>query len=156
MINYLMGMSAAGLSCLLLFQPVYALESQETNEEEVEDISLLITQPTLLNEIEQPYTTVDEWLEAQAESAIAITNIQLNTTETGVEVVLETQGQVTPTTSTIGNALIIEIPNAVLTTDRFEQAEPAEGIALITAESLSENRVRVVITGTETPPTATV
>ncbi|NJR62294.1 MAG: TonB-dependent siderophore receptor [Cyanobacteria bacterium CRU_2_1] len=158
MIKYCMGMSAAGMMGLLLFQPAYALESQETSNEEVvvEETSLLMTQPTPLSEIEQPYTTVSEWLEAQAESAIAITNIQLNSTETGVEVVLETQGQVTPTTSTVGNALIVEIPNAVLTGDRFEQAEPAEGIALITAESLPGNRVRVAITGTEAPPTATV
>lgn len=156
MINYLIGMSVAGILGLLLFQPAYAMENQETSEEVVEDTSLVITQPNILNEIEHPYTTVGEWLEAQAESAIAITNIQLNTTETGVEVVLETQEQVTPTTYTIGNSLSIEIPNAVLRTDRFEQAEPAEGIALITAESLPENRVRVVITGTNASPTATV
>jgi iron complex outermembrane receptor protein len=155
MIKYWIGLSATGMMGLLLFQPAYALESQE-DREEGEGASLLITQPLQLSEIEQPYTTVGEWLEAQAESAIAITNIQLNSTETGVEILLETQGQVAPTTSTVGNALIIEIPNAVLTGDRFEQAEPAEGIALITAESLPGNRVRVVITGTEAPPTATV
>ncbi|NJL40404.1 TonB-dependent receptor [bacterium] len=156
MIKYWIGVSAAGMMGLLLFQPAYALESRENSEEGVEGASLLSTQPVQLNELEQPYTTVGEWLEAQAESAIAITNIQLNSTATGVEVILETQGQVAPTTSTVGNALIVEIPNAVLSGDRFEQAEPTAGIALITAESLPGNRVRVVITGTEAPPTATV
>jgi len=156
MIKYWIGMGAAGAMGLLLFYPAYALASQETSEEAVEETSLRNTQLTQLSEIEQPYTTIGEWLEAQAESAIAITDVQLNSTATGVEVVLETQGQVTPTTSTVGNALIIEIPNAVLTGDRFEQAEPAEGIALITVESLPGNRVRVAITGTEAPPATTV
>jgi iron complex outermembrane receptor protein len=149
MSKYWIGMGAAGVISLLLLQPAYALERRETSEEGAieEDTS---------SSIESSYITVSEWLEAQAESAIAITNIQLNATETGVEIILETQGQVASITSTVGNALIIEIPNAVLTGDRFEQAEPAEGIALITAENLPENRVRVAITGTEAPPTATV
>ena len=124
MSKYWIGMGAAGLLGLLLSQSAYALDSQETSEEGVDETSLLITEPTALSEVEQPYATVDEWLEAQTESAIAITNIQLNATETGVEIILETQGQVAPTTSTLGNALIVEIPNAVLTTERFEQVEP--------------------------------
>jgi iron complex outermembrane receptor protein len=156
MSKYWIGMGAAGLLGLLLSQSAYALDSQETSEEGVDETSLLITEPTALSEVEQPYATVDEWLEAQTESAIAITNIQLNATETGVEIILETQGQVAPTTSTLGNALIVEIPNAVLTTERFEQVEPAEGIALITAENLPENRVRIAITGIEASPAVTV
>ncbi|NJL87503.1 MAG: TonB-dependent receptor [Leptolyngbyaceae cyanobacterium SM1_1_3] len=156
MIKYWIGMGAAGLFGLLLSQPANALDSQENSEVGGDETSLLITQPPVLSEVEQPHTTVNEWLEAQAEGAIAITNIQLNTTETGVDIILETQRQVAPTTSTLGNALIVEIPNAVLTIERFEQAEPAAGIALITAENLPENRVRIAITGADAAPAVAV
>ncbi|MGF1520227.1 MAG: TonB-dependent receptor plug domain-containing protein, partial [Nodosilinea sp.] len=149
--------AGAGLLGLLLSQPAYGLGDQERGAAEGgEETSLLVPQAPLLSEIEQPYATVDAWLTAQAESAIAITDIQLNPTATGVDIILSTQGQVAPTTSTLGNALIVEIPNAVLTSDRFERAEPAEGIALITAENLPDNRVRIAITGNDAPPAVAV
>ncbi|MEM9220384.1 MAG: AMIN domain-containing protein [Cyanobacteria bacterium P01_F01_bin.150] len=101
---------------------------------------------------ESAFTTVAEWRQAQTQGAIAINDIQFNSTETGVDVVLELDGQIDPTTSTVGNDLIIDIPNVVLTTDRMEQLEPADGIARISVENVSGNQVRVVITGTESPP----
>lgn len=106
----------------------------------------------------QPATTVNEWLRQIAQASIAqITAVELNPTTTGVEVTLETVGQLEPTTSVMGDALIIDIPNAVLTTDEeFQAANPVEGIALVTATNLPNNRVRVEITGTTAPPTAEV
>jgi len=178
--KYSICISTAGILSLLLIQPADALEAQEVIEAEIVaeetrenlfgtaqntflpsgvsryDIKREpIFQPIQLSEIEQSYTTVGEWLEAQA--AIEITNIRLNPTETGIEIILETAtGQIlVPTPSTIGNALIVDIPNAVLA-DEFEQADPTEGIARISVERLPENRVRIAITGTEAAPTAEV
>jgi iron complex outermembrane receptor protein len=76
-------------------------------------------------------------------------------------VVLETsEGELSAlATETVGNALIAEIPNAVLAVpegDSFEQFDPAEGIALVSVTGLPGDRVRVSITGTDTPPEAQV
>ncbi|NEQ23668.1 MAG: TonB-dependent siderophore receptor, partial [Microcoleus sp. SIO2G3] len=103
----------------------------------------------------QPATTVDEWLTQIAQAGIAqITAVQLNPTAGGIEVTLETTGQLEPATSTVGNALIIDIPNAVLTSDEIETASPTEAIALVSVTNLPNNRVRVAITGTTAPPAA--
>ena len=94
----------------------------------------------------------------QGMAPIQITGVRLESTEAGVEVVLETAaGELaTPTTTTAGNALLIEIPNAVLALpggEAFEQFGPAAGIALVSVTALPDNRVQVAITGTDAPPT---
>lgn len=98
----------------------------------------------------------NERLQAQADGTIAITNIRLNPTKSGVEVILETssEGELTSTTSTADNTSIVDIPNATLTADRFEQANPAEGIALVKVEPLEGTGVRVTLVGTKAPPIA--
>ncbi len=74
-----------------------------------------LIKPTLKTSL-QPATTVDEWLAQIDQAAVAqITAVQLNPTTTGVEVILETVGQLEPTTSVVGDALIIDVPNSVLT-----------------------------------------
>lgn len=95
---------------------------------------------------------------AQTEAAIEITNIRLNPTEAGIELLLETTSDrsITPSTSTVGNALIVEIPNAILSIEAFDEAQPIDGIARIRATNLPNNRVRIAITGTTAPPTAEV
>ncbi|MBE9101848.1 TonB-dependent hemoglobin/transferrin/lactoferrin family receptor [Vacuolonema iberomarrocanum] len=102
---------------------------------------------------------------AQAETAlIEVTGVNVNTTAAGLEVVLETSETVpTPVTTTEGNALVIEIPAAVLALpegEEFLDVGPAEGIAAITANNMAvagePNQVRIVITGTDAPPTAEV
>nr|RNJ67895.1 MAG: TonB-dependent siderophore receptor [Leptolyngbya sp. IPPAS B-1204] len=71
-----------------------------------------------------------------------------------------TRGELsTPATQTIGNALIANISNAVLALpegDEFSQANPVEGVALVSVTGLPNNHVRVAITGTDAPPTAEV
>ncbi|MEL6401401.1 MAG: TonB-dependent receptor [Cyanobacteria bacterium J06626_4] len=109
----------------------------------------------------QPAITVDEW-QAQIEaSLVQITGVQLEETAAGLQIIFETaEGELTaPSTTVSGNALIAEIPNAVLALpegDEFQQFEPAEGIALVQVTGLPNDRVQVVITGTNAAPTATV
>ncbi|MGD1929350.1 MAG: TonB-dependent siderophore receptor [Leptolyngbyaceae cyanobacterium] len=107
----------------------------------------------------QPATTVDEWLAQIEASLVQIIGVRLEETAAGLQIVLETaEGELTaPTTTVSGNALIAEIPNAVLALpegDEFQQFEPAGGIALVQVTGLPDGRVQVVITGTETAPTA--
>ena len=88
-----------------------------------------------------------------------ITGVQITTTASGLEIIVEgLDGQPeSPTLTTVGNALIADIPNAVLSipeADLMPVAEPAAGIALVTVTELSDNQVRIAITGTDAPPTA--
>ncbi|NJO51029.1 MAG: AMIN domain-containing protein, partial [Leptolyngbyaceae cyanobacterium RM2_2_4] len=116
-----------------------------------------IAEVPTLSELEQPAATIEEWM-AQVEAAIVqITDVRVEATEAGLAIVLETEGGAieVPATSTIGNALIADIPNARIADEVFE-SNPAEGIALVEVIGLPGDRVRVAITGADAPPTATV
>jgi len=97
-------------------------------------------------------------------SRVEVTGLTVNPTATGIDVILQTSGAVvTPVTSVVGNALIIEIPSAILALpegDEFLEIGPTEGIAVVTANNMGlagePERVRIVITGTDAPPTAAV
>ncbi|NCJ05935.1 TonB-dependent siderophore receptor [Synechococcales cyanobacterium C] len=107
-----------------------------------------------------PATTVTEWMQRIAQSLTQVTDVQVNPTDTGVEVILETaEGQLAaPITSVVGNALIADIPNAVLALpegEEFTAASPAEGIALVSVTPRGDG-IRVAITGTDAPPVAQV
>ena len=97
------------------------------------DSSVLTSSPSVAD-VEQPATTMAEWV-AQIEAArVQIIGVRIEEIEAGLQIVLETaEGALpTPTTAMVGNALIAEIPNAVLVLpegDAFEQFEPAAGIA---------------------------
>jgi iron complex outermembrane receptor protein len=109
-----------------------------------------------LQELESSASTVEAWL---AQSTIQITVIQLNSIGDGLEIVLETTGELSPvTTSVVGNALIADIPNVVLALpegDSFQAANPTEAIALVTVSPRGDG-IRVAVTGTEAPPSAQV
>ncbi|MEM8604664.1 MAG: TonB-dependent receptor, partial [Cyanobacteria bacterium P01_H01_bin.121] len=114
-----------------------------------------------LNEIEPSATTVDEWATQLAQAELAeITDIQLTETPTGFTLQLETSGDLAvPETSTTGNATVADIPNATLNLpdgNEYSISNPAEGIALIDVSVLSNNQVRIAITGIDAPPRVTI
>lgn len=94
---------------------------------------------------------------AQGESSLVqLTDIRLELTETGLQIVLEATGELaTPTTTVSGNALIVEIPEAVLP-EPFQEFAPVTGIALVQATALPGNLVQISITGSDAPPTVAV
>jgi len=103
-----------------------------------------------------PALTVSDWFAQETGTAIGITAVQVQETATGLEVIIEADEPLTAGTSrTVGNALIIDIPNAVLNLEGADQAEqftPAEGIALVSVSEQPEDVVQVSVTGTEAPP----
>ena len=108
-----------------------------------------------------PATTVEEWQAQIAQSRVTITNVRVEETEAGLQVVLETAGGdlTMPATQTVGEALIAEMPNAVLDLPEdgpFEQFAPAEGIALVSVTELPGDRVQISITGTDAVPQAQI
>lgn len=102
-------------------------------------------------------TTVGEWIAQIEASLVQITEVRVEETETGLQVTLETAaGELTVAeTRTVGNALIADIPNATLA-EEISQANPVDGIALVSVTQLTANAVRVAITGTDAPPVAEV
>ena len=105
--------------------------------------------------------TVAEWSAQIAQSLVQVTGVRVETTETGVQVVLETaKGELaTPATRTVGDTLIVDFPNAVLALpagESFEAFSPAEGIALVSVTNEPGDQVQVVITGSDAPPVAEV
>lgn len=113
------------------------------------------------NQLDRPATTVAEWLAQSTAALVQITGVQLNSTAQGLELQLETSGELSQpaATSIVGNALIVNIDNATLALpegNEFQAANPIEGIALVTIAALPGNTVRVAITGSEAPPTAVV
>jgi iron complex outermembrane recepter protein len=110
-----------------------------------------------LSELEQPAVTIEEWIVQIEASLVQIIGVRVEETEAGLQVILETaEGSLeVPETRSIGNALIADIPNATIA-EEFSQAEPIEGIALVSVTSLPGDRVRIAITGTDAPPVAEV
>lgn len=101
--------------------------------------------------------TALEWAQALTE----ITGVRINNTESGIDLILDATAPLTePKTSVAGNALVTDIPNAVLAlpngAEVFEQFAPIEGIALVSVANLQEGGVRISITGTNGPPAAAV
>ncbi|XQQ07490.1 MAG: TonB-dependent receptor plug domain-containing protein [Leptolyngbya sp. IPPAS B-1204] len=113
--------------------------------------------PPLLSDLDQPAITVADWIAQIEASLVQITAVQLEATETGLRVILATDNGLldVPETRSVGNALIADIPNATIA-EEFSQANPLEGIALVSVTSLPGNRVRVAITGTNAPPSAEI
>ncbi|WNZ26124.1 TonB-dependent receptor [Leptolyngbya sp. NK1-12] len=160
-----LGQLIVALPSLLVVQPVWA-EEEGKSSFVTGHLSLDNPEGQMTNDNgqitnDQPATTVEEWLAQIEASLVQITGVRVETSETGLEIVLETaEGELsTPATQTIGNALIANISNAVLALpegDEFSQANPVEGVALVSVTSLPNDRVRVAITGTDAPPTAEV
>jgi iron complex outermembrane recepter protein len=162
----LMGLWIVGFFTPIAF-PVWAEEPISGDEGSIDHSASELQQQGLepiqkadiprFQDLESSVSLVEEaWL---AQSTIQITDIQLNPIDDGLELVLDTTGElplVTP--AVVGNALIVDIPNVVLALphgESFQAANPTESIALI-AISPRGDGIRVAITGTEAPPLAQV
>ncbi len=94
-------------------------------------------------------------------SVTSITNVRLNTTATGIDLVFETQGGDNSNIFTVnqGNTLQADITRAQLNLpdgNGFTQANPAPGISQITVAPLDANSVRVTVSGTGQSPVGQV
>lgn len=90
-----------------------------------------------------------------------ITNVQVNPSDAGAEVIMETRNGDRPQVFTVsrGNALVADIINTQLQLDGsngFVQNNPAPGITSVSVTQLDENSVRVVVTGQSDPPNGEV
>lgn len=122
--------------------------------------------PTSLDKVdlEQPAQSASrasEWM-AQVEASLSkVTEVRVEPGEDDLRVILETAtGTLSvPIPTTDGNQLRAIIPNAKLMLPEgasFVQENPMAGIAQVSVVETTDDQVQVVITGTDTAPTATV
>jgi iron complex outermembrane receptor protein len=120
-------------------------------------LSLLVVSGALAKEMESSSSNVKQWLAQTAQPQVQITGVRVTATDAGLAITLETSAPlVAPTTSVVGNALIVDIADAVLALpegEEFLSTDPIEGIALVSVTGLPNNRVRVAVTGVDAPPT---
>ncbi|MGF1519293.1 MAG: AMIN domain-containing protein [Nodosilinea sp.] len=94
-------------------------------------------------------------------SVTSITNVRVNTTATGIDLVFETQGGDNSNIFTVnqGNTLQADITRAQLNLpdgNGFTQSNPAPGISQITVAPLDANSVRVTVNGTDQSPAGAI
>ncbi|MGM3306414.1 TonB-dependent siderophore receptor [Anabaena sp. WFMT] len=127
-----------GLALVCVNLPVFAEDSQKP-----------ISKISQLSDIEKPATNIKQWL---AQSLIQITGVKSQTTDKGIEVILETNqsDQLQLTNKSEGNSYIIDIPNSQLrlpSGNTFRQEKPNVGISEITVTNLDANTIRITVTG---------
>lgn len=98
---------------------------------------------------------------APATAATSITNVRLNPTATGLDLVFDTEGDDASNVFTThqGNTLRADLTRTQLNLPegaRFQQENPTPGIALVSVVPLDANSVRVTIEGTDQAPTGAV
>ncbi|AFZ42418.1 hypothetical protein PCC7418_0179 [Halothece sp. PCC 7418] len=92
--------------------------------------------------------------------AISITDVEINSTAEGINLVLETNNETTPETfeTRYGKTIALDLINTQLNLpqgESFQQDNPAPGIASIAVSQRYANNVRVTITGeTDVPDIA--
>ncbi|MEO1521576.1 MAG: TonB-dependent receptor [Cyanobacteria bacterium J06633_2] len=138
-------------------------ERMNTSLEQPQGSELNTIEPeaVLLSELEHPAATMDEWVtqfaQADQPSPVQVTNVVLSPSESGVDIVLETdEGQLSsPVTQIVGDAFIADIDNVALSLpdgEDFQVANPADGIALVSVNALEGDRIRITVTGSDAPP----
>ena len=88
---------------------------------------------------------------------VEVTGVRVESTSTGLQIVLETTGDRLPQvfTSSFGETTIIDITNAQLRLTQgssFRQDNPGEGIQSIAVTNLDSNSIRLTVTGTSAMP----
>jgi iron complex outermembrane recepter protein len=120
------------------------------------------TKDSQLGTASKPSTRAADLLAQEAIATIVkITGVKINSTDAGLEVVLESDlaSTTVPMTRSEGNTFIAEVKNAVLALPEgpgFNAANPAMGVKSVSVIQLDEQTVRVSVMGVETVPTATV
>jgi iron complex outermembrane recepter protein len=110
---------------------------------------------------DRPATTVKEWIAQMEAAAVRVTEVRLNATDQGLQVILETEaGQTLQATQQIeGNSVLLTIPNAVLALKdqpTFIANQPAPGIEQIAASQADTTSIQLRIIGVNAVPAAQI
>ncbi|VEP13350.1 TonB-dependent receptor [Hyella patelloides LEGE 07179] len=131
---------------------------------EVNSIELDITSTHVVSEAEKirllPRNTTEN-LRAQGTGTTLVTGVEVNQTDSGLEVILQTSAgeKLVPLILPEGNNLVIDLLDATLALpmgDEFRETNPAPGIAEIAMSQLDDSSIRLTISGEQNVPSAEV
>ncbi|MBW4612453.1 MAG: TonB-dependent siderophore receptor [Desmonostoc vinosum HA7617-LM4] len=139
-LNGISSVSVAFVLIAILTQPATSSELSEASNK----LELVKNEAQVL--AQQPVSQV-----------VKVTGVQINSTDTGIELVLQTsQGEaLKPVTKTEGNSLIADIPNAVLELPdgkEFRSQNPVKGIVSVTVTAIDASSIRVTVIGEASSP----
>ena len=149
------------LQCVLAIAPLSILLIQSAGAVEVPETNTGVQ----LEEFSRRATTVKDWFaqikQTENSTAVQVTKVQINRTDTGLEIILETlYGKPlqidTEQFTTEGNTLIANIPNAVLKLaegNEFSTNNPTADISRISINQIANNRIQIAVVGTNQIPT---
>ena len=155
-------LSIAGVSSLVWVCPVIAETSLDAKTERRKNAekALVEKSPSLpIPQFPSQSSSID--LLAQ-DNLTRVTGVEVNQTESGLELVLETVAgseRLVPLILPEGNDLVIEILDATLAfsiRNGVTEPNPAPGIRRVTVNNAEENSIRVRITGSNQAPNAEV
>ena len=97
---------------------------------------------------------VEAQMDSEEVSISEITNVRLNSTEEGLDLLLEgnVQGNIEVLQTIEENRLIININNARLVAEDIEQENPTEGVDFLQVTSPTETSIQAIVTGTLIAP----
>lgn len=179
--------SFASIFCLILIQPAFAEQNQlktrtttskkdtlaslksklKYTKNHLEKTEKSISNIPQLSEVKLPKRSAKDLLAQNTKNPtlIQINGVRLQKTDSGLEVVLDTDGKQTVinlgaiTTKVDGKTIFANINGAVLAlpdSKEFQVNNPEDGIASIAAVQLGNNTVQVRIVGVEDVPTAQI
>ena len=140
----------AGTIALFAVTPSDATEDQSTAQP--------LAQVSSLADLKGSSTSAADLLAQTDQAAVAqVTGVQINQTDAGIEVILETSEDVVLQSETRieANTFIAEIPNAVLTLPdgkEFQATNPATGIQSVMVTQGENNRLEVRVIGETVVP----
>ena len=132
--NWFIYLSTVGLLCF---------EIQPATTQPISEVAT--AQVSRVKDLPRPATSVQEWLtqDTNATGIVRVTGVQLNPTQSGVEIILEKAGGETlqGSTSIQEDRLIVEVPNAQLqlSEGQFRQDNPVPGIATVEVSAIAAN-----------------
>ena len=145
-----------GVLSVLLTPPAFAQAIEQIPQGNQDKRGSVVTKIPRLSEIDRPATNIKDWLSQSstpnAQSPVQVTGVRVNSTNTGIEVILETKEgeRLKPTSRNQGNTLITDISNSQLAlpnAKEFRSDNPVTGITAVTVAQIDANSIRVTVTG---------
>ncbi|MEH2466265.1 TonB-dependent siderophore receptor [Nostoc sp.] len=145
-----------GILSVLLIQPAFAQAIEQIPQVKQDKRGSVFAKIPRLSEIDRPATNIKDWLSQSstpnAQSLVQVTGVRVNSTNTGIEVILETKEgeKLQPISRNQGNTLITDISNSQLAlpnAKEFRSDNPVTGITAVTVTQIDANSIRVTVTG---------
>lgn len=138
----------AGILSLALAASIQSAAAQESNRSMARSPAIPKSNQ---NKYQQVSASVDLLVQNTPSGRVEVTDVQLNRTDEGLQIILEAGEQLVPLMIPEGNNVIIDILDATLAIPEgeFQATNPTEDIARVTVTQGDANSIRITITGNQ-------